>query len=112
MILASLFPSPMSFLFYLMRHRLCNNNLRQDWYREDETKQEVPELKMLLQKSESLILELRDGVTFMQEVEDKLHSQYQNQMDSIKMMKVADKSHAQLQNEVGSVEEDDDAAYF
>jgi hypothetical protein len=89
-------------LFSLIRHRLFNNNLQQDCYRKDETKQELSELKMLLQKSESLVLELRDSVTFMQEVEDKLYSQIQNQMASVKMMmKVVDKSHVQLQNEVG-----------
>jgi hypothetical protein len=73
-ILASMFTSPISFLFSLMRHRLCNNNLQQDWYREDETKQVLLELKMLLQKTVSLVLEMRDRVTLMQELKGKLHS--------------------------------------
>jgi hypothetical protein len=82
-ILASLFPSPMNFLFSFTRHHPCNNDLQQNWYRTNETKQELLELKMLLEKSVNLILELRDRVKFMKGVEGKLHSQFQNRMNVV-----------------------------
>jgi hypothetical protein len=133
-ILAYLFCSLISFLISFMVYHLYYRNLRQGWYREDETKQELSQLKMLLQKGESLILEVRGTVMFMEEMEDRLHSQFQNQTDSIKkMMQMVDENHLQLQNEmnqkktimniedeclaefqneVGSMEEDNDGACF
>jgi hypothetical protein len=50
-----------------------------------ETKQELRELRMLLQEGENDMLKLKDMVTLMQELEERC-DQLQNEVDSMKNM--------------------------
>jgi hypothetical protein len=115
MFLAILFPSLINILYYLMEYRI-----RRGWYREKKTK-ERSQLRMMLEKGESFMVELSSTVAFMKELEDKLRAEYQNQtnlkkadyqrraqlqkdMDSVRaMMKMDDKHRAQLQNEMDAM---------
>jgi hypothetical protein len=114
--LTYLLTSLISLLISLMVYHVYYNNLQRGGYRDDETEQELSELNILLQKSESLILELSEMVMsmkMMMQVVDESHAQLQNYLIPIKMMmKVEDKCLTDIQNAVQSMEEDYDAAYF
>jgi hypothetical protein len=100
-ILGFLVSSFISILMCWMDYR----HLRQDSYKEDETKQERPEIRKLLQKSENFMLEFRGMIAFMKELEEH-RGQSQNEVDSKKtIVKVKDKRHARFQNEIESVKD-------
>jgi hypothetical protein len=72
-----------SILINILMCWLHYRHLRRDSYRKDETKQELRQLRMLIQKCENDMLKLRGTMAFMEQLEERC-AQLQNDMDSVK----------------------------
>jgi hypothetical protein len=90
-------------LISLMIHYFAYCKYRGGWQREDEAKQKLSHLRMLVQECDSSMLELTTTLALVKDAEDHRHAQFQNVMDSVrKMTNVNDKIYVEFHKDMYS----------